>query len=95
MVNSIGRDTLTHSRIQTITKVTLLFYYYYYIIISGNNTFKDYEIVDFLGSGSYGVVLKCRHKQDNQYYAVKIIRLPTDKEDRNEKHMTHFTHLKP
>ena len=51
--------------------------------------------MEWLGSGGFGIVMKCKHKLDNKEYAVKIIQLPTDKEDRNEKHMTHFTHLKP
>ena len=41
--------------------------------------------MEYLGSGSYGDVLKCRHKLDKQFYAVKRIKLPRNKKDRNEK----------
>ena len=41
--------------------------------------------MEYLGSGSYGDVLKCRHKLDKQFYAVKRIELGRNKKDRNEK----------
>ena len=54
------------------------------LLLISETSFKDYEPVEFLGSGGFGIVLKCRHKIDNKEYAVKRIQLPTDTEHRNE-----------
>ena len=35
---------------------------------------KDYEFLEFLGEGTYGQVVKAKHKQSGQVYAVKLIK---------------------
>jgi serine/threonine protein kinase len=38
---------------------------------------EDFEDVDILGAGGFGVVYKAKHKLDGQCYAVKRIQLPS------------------
>ena len=54
-------------------------------ILFSETNFKDYEPVEYLGAGGFGIVLKCKHKIDKKEYAVKRIQLPTDTEHRNDK----------
>ena len=54
------------------------------LLLISETSFKDYEPVEFLGSGGFGIVMKCKHKLDNKEYAVKIIQLPRGKKHRNE-----------
>ena len=39
-------------------------------------TFKDFEIVKELGSGSFGKVLLARRKTDQELYAIKSVLMP-------------------
>lgn len=45
-----------------------------YKIIVRDHIFYRYEIVQMLGKGSFGQVLKCLDHKTNEYVAVKIIR---------------------
>lgn len=36
--------------------------------------FDDYEILNTLGTGSFGRVKLARHKQTNKYYALKMLK---------------------
>eukprot|EP00731_Ephydatia_muelleri_P026076 Em0018g176a len=38
----------------------------------------DYDVVEELGRGGYGLVYHVKHKVDHQEYAVKVIKLPSD-----------------
>ena len=42
----------------------------------------DFEVLEELGSGSYGKVLKVKHKIDEHLYALKVIPLPQDEASR-------------
>ena len=42
-------------------------------------TRKHFEILDKLDSGSFGQVFKVEHQLDNQFYAIKSIKLPGNK----------------
>jgi len=35
----------------------------------------DYEQIDFLGEGTYGIVYKAKHRKNNEIIAVKNIKL--------------------
>lgn len=41
---------------------------------------EDYEGVAIIGQGTYGVVKKVRHKKNNQFYAIKCLKLENEKE---------------
>ena len=45
-----------------------------YLIIEGDHIAFRYEIIDTLGKGSFGQVLRCRDHQTGDMVAVKIIR---------------------
>lgn len=45
------------------------------IPISQGDPEEIFEMLEKLGEGSYGVVCKCRHKQDGKIYAVKVIEM--------------------
>ena len=38
------------------------------------NPKKQFEILDFIGEGTFGQVYKARHKKTNKIYSVKIIK---------------------
>lgn len=38
---------------------------------------KDFEILETLGTGSYGRVRLCKHKETQQYFAIKILKKQT------------------
>ncbi|RWS12890.1 eukaryotic translation initiation factor 2-alpha kinase-like protein, partial [Dinothrombium tinctorium] len=46
--------------------------------------YNDFEIIQRLGKGGYGVVLECRNKIDTCHYAIKIILLPFRAEAREK-----------
>ena len=47
------------------------------LVISNLNTYnKTFYELNLLGSGSFGNVYKVHHKLDNEYYAMKKIRMP-------------------
>lgn len=35
---------------------------------------EDYEVIETLGQGSYGLVVKCKHKSTGQMRAIKMIK---------------------
>lgn len=37
---------------------------------------QKYEIIEVIGEGAYGIVLKCRHNQRNELVAIKKIKEP-------------------
>lgn len=39
---------------------------------------KDFEIVERLGHGGFGVVVRVKSKLDNGEYAVKLARIPEE-----------------
>jgi dual specificity tyrosine-phosphorylation-regulated kinase 2/3/4 len=45
-----------------------------YIVVAGDHLAYRYEVVDTLGKGSFGQVLRCRDYQTGQSVAIKIIR---------------------
>ncbi|CAG8507625.1 9467_t:CDS:10, partial [Acaulospora morrowiae] len=45
-----------------------------YLVVTGDHLCYRYEIVDSLGKGSFGQVLKCLDHKTGEYVAVKIIR---------------------
>ncbi|VDI83443.1 eukaryotic translation initiation factor 2-alpha kinase 4 [Mytilus galloprovincialis] len=34
---------------------------------------KDFDVISELGQGGFGAVFKCKHKVDNNFYALKVI----------------------
>lgn len=46
----------------------------YYIPIMGNTLANKYDIIEKLGKGVFGIVVKALDKQDNKIYAIKILR---------------------
>ena len=45
---------------------------------------SDYEPVQCLGRGGFGVVFECKHKWDDVHYAVKRITLPSCEDKRKK-----------
>ena len=35
---------------------------------------SDYELVDFVGDGDYGIVAKCKHRDTGETVAIKVSR---------------------
>ncbi|KAK6590837.1 cyclin dependent kinase A [Cryptosporidium xiaoi] len=39
-----------------------------------HNSLDDYEYLDIIGEGTYGIVYKCRKKQSGEFFAIKTLR---------------------
>ena len=46
---------------------------------------KDFEVLDSLGSGAFGIVLRVKHKVDEHEYAVKKVKINPNKNKRDYK----------
>ena len=44
---------------------------------------KDFEEIEFLGKGGFGIVVKARNRLDGHFYAIKIIHLKKSDEERS------------
>ena len=64
---------------------------------SDSKFFQSFEDITLLGEGGYGKVFKAKFKLDNSYFAVKVVKLPLDKKEREKvflesqalKHLNH------
>ena len=39
---------------------------------------QDYNEIIELGQGGYGIVYRAKHKWDHRFYAIKVIKLPSE-----------------
>jgi hypothetical protein len=44
----------------------------------------DFTILKVLGSGGFGKVYKVRNKLDSKFYALKVVRIPPNKDDNDD-----------
>lgn len=38
---------------------------------------KEYKLIEFLGKGSYGQVVKAKHRETKEIYAIKCLKIDT------------------
>ncbi|XP_059151470.1 cyclin-dependent kinase-like 5 isoform X2 [Physella acuta] len=46
-----------------------------------DNVMNKYEVIDIVGEGAYGVVMKCRHKENGEMVAIKKFKDSEENED--------------
>ncbi|KAJ8972428.1 hypothetical protein NQ317_012446 [Molorchus minor] len=59
-------DLLKHNFVNILTISTIIYSHY-------RDNMEKYEQLSIVGEGSYGVVMRCRHRETDQIVAIKKI----------------------